>query len=346
MASQFPTNVVTTSNIPNFVGSNTLSADNHAGRSNDLRDEVIALETKVGANGSAVTTTHDYKLNEVTGTDKSVGKTATQTLTNKTLTNPVINVGSDATGDMYYRNSSGVLVRLPAGSTGQVVTISGGVPVYQTPASAADASYAAKGVVQFQTDAATSGVVVASGVASINSGTGANQIVKLNASSQLPAVSGALLTGVPKILYKDSTLTAATAVLATPITQAIAANTLSAGGVLKGKVYCDFTNGSPSTFTVNVKYGGTAIATFSSSTVNQVGSVCFSYMMQVVSSTTATLEVITQRAITSPVAINDVSGSISYAQVIPSTASSQNLTVDVIITNGGGNYRGSFAEYL
>ncbi len=42
-----------------------------------------------------------------------------QTLTNKTLTSPKINVGSDATGDMYYRNVSGILTRLPIGTASQ-----------------------------------------------------------------------------------------------------------------------------------------------------------------------------------------------------------------------------------
>lgn len=59
----------------------------------------------------------------------------TQTLTNKTLTSPVVNVGSDATGDLYYR-SSGVHTRLPIGSSNQVLTVSSGVPSWQTPASA------------------------------------------------------------------------------------------------------------------------------------------------------------------------------------------------------------------
>ncbi len=48
-----------------------------------------------------------------------------------------------------------------------------------------DASYAAKGIVQFNTDAATSGVSVAAGIATINTGIAANQIPKLDASANL-----------------------------------------------------------------------------------------------------------------------------------------------------------------
>lgn len=37
-----------------------------------------------------------------------------------------IDLGSDATGDVYYRNSSNNLARLPIGTSGQVLTVSGG----------------------------------------------------------------------------------------------------------------------------------------------------------------------------------------------------------------------------
>ncbi|WP_374033627.1 cell wall anchor protein [Bdellovibrio bacteriovorus] len=59
-----------------------------------------------------------------------------------------------------------------------------------------DASYAAKGLVRFDTSADVSGMTVASGLASVNTGTGANQIVKLGADSKLPAVDGSALTNI------------------------------------------------------------------------------------------------------------------------------------------------------
>lgn len=52
-----------------------------------------------------------------------VGLTDSQTLTNKTLTTPVINVGSDATGDMYYRSAGGVFTRIAAGAENTVLTM-------------------------------------------------------------------------------------------------------------------------------------------------------------------------------------------------------------------------------
>ena len=44
------------------------------------------------------------------------------------FTNFGLAVGSDATGDIYYRNSSGYLARLAAGSNGNVLTLDSGIP--------------------------------------------------------------------------------------------------------------------------------------------------------------------------------------------------------------------------
>ena len=49
------------------------------------------LEAKLGIDGSAVTTSHDYKLGGVTGSDKAASIAGTETLTNKTLTSPKLN---------------------------------------------------------------------------------------------------------------------------------------------------------------------------------------------------------------------------------------------------------------
>lgn len=61
-----------------------------------------------------------------------------QTLTNKTLTSPIlttpqVNMGLDATGDLYYRNAGGVTTRLPIGTTAQFMRVSaGGIPEWAT----------------------------------------------------------------------------------------------------------------------------------------------------------------------------------------------------------------------
>lgn len=85
-----------------------------------------------------------------------VGTDTTQTLTNKTLTSPQINFGSDATGDIYYRTSGGVTARLPIGTAGQIIQVSsGGIPEYVANPAAADASTTIKGVVEEATLAET-----------------------------------------------------------------------------------------------------------------------------------------------------------------------------------------------
>lgn len=43
-----------------------------------------------------------------------------------------LNLGSDATGDIYYRNSSGNIARLPIGSSGEALGISNGLPIWTT----------------------------------------------------------------------------------------------------------------------------------------------------------------------------------------------------------------------
>lgn len=67
-----------------------------------------------------------------------------ETLTNKTLTAPVVNVGSDATGDTYYRDAGGLLARLGVGSNGDVLTLAAGLPSWAA-AAAGVTAYASTG---------------------------------------------------------------------------------------------------------------------------------------------------------------------------------------------------------
>jgi len=57
------------------------------------------------------------------------GTLTNKTLTSPTLTTPVINIGSDANWDTYYRNA-GTTKRLPIGSEWQFNIVSWGVPVW------------------------------------------------------------------------------------------------------------------------------------------------------------------------------------------------------------------------
>ena len=87
----------------------------------------------------SASTNRTYTLPDATGTVTL--NTATQTLTNKTLTSSTdilgavtMTLGSDATGDIYYRNSGGLLTRLGIGAAGTVVTSSGTIPSWAPPA--------------------------------------------------------------------------------------------------------------------------------------------------------------------------------------------------------------------
>lgn len=106
MATNFPSSLDT---LTNPTATDKVSVVDHAAQHANANDAVEALEAKVGVNGSAVTTSHDYKLSEVTSTDKAVGKTASQTLTNKTLTTPVIAQISN-TGTLTLPTSTDTLV--------------------------------------------------------------------------------------------------------------------------------------------------------------------------------------------------------------------------------------------
>jgi hypothetical protein len=51
---------------------------------------------------------------------------------NNRLVSPFMVFGSDATGDVYYRASTGFLTRLPVGTNGQILGVTSGLPAWQT----------------------------------------------------------------------------------------------------------------------------------------------------------------------------------------------------------------------
>lgn len=156
MSINFPT---TLDSFANPVGTDLLENANnaldHDRQHSDANDAIEALEAKVGINGSAVTSTHDYKLSSIPDGQKALSSgTSTQSITGLTLVNPIFTLGSDATGDMFYRNSGGAIARLPIGTSGQIIqTSSGGIPEWISNPAAADASTTVKGVVEEATQA-------------------------------------------------------------------------------------------------------------------------------------------------------------------------------------------------
>ena len=86
---------------------------------------------------SAIQTQMDAKAPSST----AVTLTGTQTLTNKTLTSPVIasvinNTLTSTTGDIIYASAANTPARLGIGSSAQVLTVASGIPSWATPAAA------------------------------------------------------------------------------------------------------------------------------------------------------------------------------------------------------------------
>ena len=96
------------------------------------------IRTAGGGNAFSLNDNSDATTNIGTGTGiNNIGNSsATTNIYGSTLilagTNNRINVGSDATGDILYRNSSGNLARLGIGSNGQVLTVSSGLPSWSS----------------------------------------------------------------------------------------------------------------------------------------------------------------------------------------------------------------------
>lgn len=124
-------------------------------------DNTDAVATVFGRLGNVVAAAGDYTATQITNTPsggisattvqaaineldtEKITASSTNTLTNKTFSGSTnvlggvtVTMGSDATGDIYYRNSTGILTRLPVGSNGQVLTLAGGLPSWATPSAA------------------------------------------------------------------------------------------------------------------------------------------------------------------------------------------------------------------
>ena len=68
MAINFPSSL---DDFTNPISTNGLNSPSHATQHTNENDAIEALEAKVGADGSAVTTSHDYKLSDVTTGNKA-----------------------------------------------------------------------------------------------------------------------------------------------------------------------------------------------------------------------------------------------------------------------------------
>lgn len=125
---------------------------------------------------------------------------------------------SYSSGDLLYASGSTTLSRRAIGTTGQILTVSGGVPTWATPASVTSISFGSTGLTP---STATSGVVSVGGTLNIaNGGTGATSYS-----------SGQLLIGNSGGTLTRATLTAGSGIT---ITNGSGAITIAASGTSGG----------------------------------------------------------------------------------------------------------------
>ena len=95
MAINYPTTLDT---LTNPTGNDRVDTVDHAGQHADANDALEALEAKVGANSSAVTSSHDYKLSGVADGDKAISENGVQTIADKNIdadANTITNIGDE-----------------------------------------------------------------------------------------------------------------------------------------------------------------------------------------------------------------------------------------------------------
>jgi hypothetical protein len=178
---------------------------------NQVRDTVEALEDKIGITNDPNTNTIEYKLNQIgsrnvangyPGLDGS-GKllfsqlpaSAMEYKGNWDASNGSF-PASPSIGDVYIVSVQGTISSVTYTVGSQIVYNGASWDYYPAALTQPDATYSVKGILKLLTDAVTSGLTIAGGVLSVNTGTGANQIVKLDANAKLPAIDASNLTGV------------------------------------------------------------------------------------------------------------------------------------------------------
>lgn len=98
MATNFPTSLDA---LTNPLATDKLNNPSHATQHANVNDAIEAIEAKVGVNGSAVTTTLDYKVAQAELKVLPVGGTTGQVLAKSSATN-YATTWIDPPGDVLY----------------------------------------------------------------------------------------------------------------------------------------------------------------------------------------------------------------------------------------------------
>ncbi|MBI2597071.1 VCBS repeat-containing protein [Candidatus Daviesbacteria bacterium] len=127
-------NVSGLSNLTGNVGiGQSLTVTSAAVFNSGIKVSGAADLTSINLNGDTIT--------DLTGTNLTVSSGALSVASSPTLTGLTLNLGSDATGDILYRNSGGTLSRLGIGSVDQVLTVSAGLPAWAASQSGASSQW-------------------------------------------------------------------------------------------------------------------------------------------------------------------------------------------------------------
>lgn len=256
MSTNYPTSLDNSTTIPAEGAAVPLST-NHVIAHQNLQDAVEAIEAKVGANSSAVTTSHDYKLSGVTGTDKAMSRTGVETALNKTFTSPTI------TGATMTTSTVNGVTLTTAGSATDYLAANGSYVA----GSVSNASTTAKGIVELATSAE-----ITAGTAT--GGTGAALVVTPDAlAASTPVFNASGLTGtMKKIVSTPAPITQIVSSTAetTIYTTSIAGGLLGSSNGLIIRFWSQTfnTSGVSITTTYRLKYGATTIQTYVETTTN------------------------------------------------------------------------------
>lgn len=343
MATNFPSSLDNSTTLPTEGAAVPLST-NHVTAHQNIQDAIEAIEAKVGIDGSAVNTSHDFKLNEVTGGDEAVGKSATQTLTNKTLTAAKVPLGSDAVGDMRYTsNADGTQTRIPVGSDNFIMKLNGTTPGWEAEAVTVDATSTTAGIVELATAAE-----ITAGTAT--GGDGPLVVTPDQLAASTPVFNGSGLTNITKFLTSSGTdvVNDDNASEVTMLTYAVAGGTLSTNKGVRVRGAFTFANSSSTTScTFRIKYGGTTLATFAdpnASLTNIVGTYIFDFVLMGAGTTgtqEGTVQVVTTGASTAcPIAQADLQTS-----SVDSTTS-QNLVITSQISSAAVGRTATLKNYF
>ena len=121
-----PTTGATVVNLDaTLTGLTSVTSTDFVGALTGNADTATTAATVTGATQAAITSAANLA---------TIGTVTTGTLsTGAVIAGVTMTLGSDAEGDVYYRNASGVLTRLAAGTDADVLTLASGIPSWATP---------------------------------------------------------------------------------------------------------------------------------------------------------------------------------------------------------------------